>query len=279
MFCIHHNDLDGYASARLVAEYTDNFDKERYFEWDYFGNIPIEKIQKNEKVYIVDCSFSEHTIEILKSIQRITNDIIWIDHHKTTMELIQNHEELGNIKGMRVNDISAAALTYMFLYKQGINEIPLYIRMISDYDTWKYEYGKDTEYFFCYMESMDYKNINDNVWILLKDEHFLRDHILENGKMIKRYIEKKYQVIKNEISYEKDIDGHKALIINSEGNSWLFGEDIEKYDLCVKWIYTGNRYKYTIYSHSNVDASLIASKYGGGGHKAAAGFSSDKQIW
>ena len=46
------------------------------------------------------------------------------------------------------------------------------------------------------------------------------------------------------------------------------------------WVFNGTKYSYSIFSSNlNVDCSKIAEKYSGGGHKGAAGFSSDELLF
>ena len=58
MIIIHHNDLDGRCSAAIVYRYLKkyNYNNEqiKLFEMDYETTFPIDKITKNEKVYILD---------------------------------------------------------------------------------------------------------------------------------------------------------------------------------------------------------------------------------
>ena len=278
MFCIHHDDLDGLAAARVVAEFEKNFDLDRFFKANYTAELPYDKIEKDEKVYIVDYSFSEPQINKLYKLLDITKNIIWIDHHKSSIEAIINHPDLKEIPGLIKDGISGAALTYMYLHNVEYDDIPLYLKYVSDYDCWIYKYGSSTEYFSCYMNSVDI-GITSLIWDLISNEKYFNDIVLREGAAIRRYMTNIYKDIRESYAYEVDVEGHKALVINGNGNSWLFGEAIDKYDLCIRWNYNGERYIYTIFSHSNVDASKIAVKYGGGGHKAAAGYSSVEKIW
>lgn len=71
----------------------------------------------------------------------------------------------------------------------------------------------------------------------------------------------------------------KIPVINSDGNSTLFGDLINEYPCVVRYHYKNGIYTYSIYStKENVDCALMASVYGGGGHKGAAGFQSKKLI-
>ena len=285
MKCFHHNDLDGYCSARIVAVYENDFNSDDFIEVDYKTLLPIDRVSKNEKVYIVDYSISENTYQSLVELLKITNDIIWIDHHVSSIKMLENHRELSVIldnPNSIVNTLysySGAALTYMSLYKKAdYNSIPTYIRFVSDYDTWKYEYGKDTEYFKCGMEMYPYKPF-DEIWEKLEkdiDREDFLSGLIESGRSIRVYLEQNYKFKRSYLSYEVELDGYKCLVVNLDGNSWVFGDEIENqvYDVFILWHYDGEYYSYSLYSSNkrDVDVSKIAENHGGGGHKHASGF-------
>ena len=83
MKCFYHNDADGKCSAfwvKLSAGLTDleNNYKDEFIEMDYSKPFPMDKINKDEMVYIVDFSISP---EEMRSLLKITKDVTWIDHH------------------------------------------------------------------------------------------------------------------------------------------------------------------------------------------------------
>lgn len=283
MKCFHHNDLDGYCSARIVAVYENNFSTDDFIEMSYKNSLPVDRVGKDERVYIVDYSNSENTYQSLLDLLKVTKDIIWIDHHASSLKMIENHSEieviLDNPKSVVDTSYSGAALAYMSLYeKSDFDEIPAYIRFVSDYDTWTYEYGKETEYFKCGMECYSYKPFDD-IWDKLeKDagkEDFLSE-IIESGRSIKRYLEQNYKFKRSYLSYVVDLDGYKCLVMNLDGNSWVFGDEMNNpdYDVFILWSYDGEFYNYSLYSSSNsgIDVSRIAENHGGGGHEHASGF-------
>lgn len=285
MFCIHHNDLDGRAAARVVALVEWNFNPDRYFEADYVKEIPLDKISQDEKVYIVDYSFTEETVETLRKILEITKNVVWIDHHDSSEKLVEKYPEL-QVAGTNINTtVSGAALTYMVLHNAWYQDIPMYLKYISDYDCWYFKYGRKTEYFKCYMDTRDYRPFAE-VWDLLeKASDKVLDSIISQGEIIRRYLDNIYKEILDNFSYVanvEDADGiyHEALVVNYEGNSWVFGDMFNTFDICILWNFDGKNYRYSLYSHdSKVDVSKIAEKYSGGGHTGAAGCISGERIW
>jgi nanoRNase/pAp phosphatase (c-di-AMP/oligoRNAs hydrolase) len=47
------------------------------------------------------------------------------------------------------------------------------------------------------------------------------------------------------------------------------------YPVCIAYVHDGEKFTVSLYS-TTVDVSKIAKKFGGGGHKGAAGFTCDK---
>lgn len=282
MKCFYHNDLDGRCAGSIVAQYENNYNKEDFFEVDYVMELPLDKIQKDEKVYFVDYSFKKDTIWQLEDILQKTDNIIWIDHHTSSLNLEKEMSWLKQIKGIRQDKVSGAGLTYMYLYNCSFDELPYHVKLVSDYDCWIYDYDPDTTNFKLGIETKNYDAL-DNIWIELFDTKeimsIINDVIL-TGMTIKKYIDMdNAQYLKN-YNYESEIAGHRCLVVNKKSNSWIFGDRYNEYPLVMVWVFDGKKYLYSIFSSNpNIDCSKIAESYGGGGHKGAAGFSSDELLF
>ena len=281
MKCFYHNDLDGRCAGSIVAQYENDYNVNNYHEVDYIMDLSpmLNDIVENEKVYFVDYSFTEKTLWVLDSLINKNCDIIWIDHHNSSLELIKAHKELVLINGIRLDGISGAGLTYMYLHNCGFDDIPYHVQLVSDYDCWKFKFEPHTTYFKLGIESEDYDAL-DLVWkelntksSLKKQVNSMLEKIISNGTAIKRYVDKDNEQYRKQFAYESEICGYKALVVNRKTNSWIFGEEINNYPLVCVWVFNGSRYSYSIFSkYNDVDCSKIAESFGGGGHKGAAGF-------
>lgn len=58
----------------------------------------------------------------------------------------------------------------------------------------------------------------------------------------------------------------------------IFNDYRDKYPVCVMYQFTGECWKYSVYTNGQLDASALASVFGGGGHKGAAGFITDSLL-
>lgn len=288
MKCFYHNDMDGRCAGSIVAQFENNYNPEDYFEVDYMMDLTplLNKIEEGEKVYFVDYSFKDNTEWVLEKLWNMNCDIVWCDHHTSSLNLEAQTPRLKNIDGIRRDKISGAALTYMYLYNCEFDDLPYYIKLVSDYDCWIYNFDPDTTYFKIGIETESYDAL-DVIWEVLAgvnisefDTTATLYQIRDKGKIIKDYIDRDNDQYRNQFAYESIIGGNKALVVNRKTNSWIFGDKYNEYPLVCVWAFNGTRYSYSIFSSNpNVDCSKIAESYGGGGHKGAAGFSSDELLF
>lgn len=284
MKCFYHNDIDGKAAGAIVARKTSNYNKENYIMYDYSKPIPTELIEDGETVYFVDLSFSVNSIDKLKEIVEEKHcNLIWCDHHKSSIEILKKYPQYGSIKGIRKEGISGAALTYMHLYECEFDDVPMFLKYISDFDCWQFKL-ENTLFFKYALELTDYDAL-DIIWNRLiraeySEKNDMLDKMIESGKIISKYVEKEYEQYRERYAYESRIDGMKCLVVNRSCNSLIFGDLIKEYPIVAIWAFDGEKYKYSIYSDKpDIDCSKIAEQYGGGGHKSASGFISDKMIF
>ena len=280
MKCFYHNDLDGRCAGSIVAQYKKNYNKDDFFEVDYVMELPIDTIKNGEEVWFVDYSFKSNTRDILANLIARGCHIIWIDHHTSSINLEKDYLWCKDIEGIRQDGISGAALTYMYCYERAFDEIPYYVKLVSDYDCWQYKYEPDTTFFKIGMESNDFDALDD-IWnYLFNKDNEVYDTVLDYGKIIKKYIDSDNTYYREHFSYESEIAGHKCLVVGKKTNSWVFGEKYNEYPLVMVWVFDGIKFTYSIFSsNKEIDCSKIAESYGGGGHKGAAGFSSTELLF
>lgn len=282
----HHNDLDGYAAAAAVfyERYEGVYDPIIQFielSHESTDKEKIETVEEGDIVWLVDYSFSESTLPNLKYILKKANKVYWIDHHNTSIKLVKMYPELVQIDGLVLEGISGAALTYMYI--NGIkpenyeDEVPYFLKIISDYDCWQKKYSQ-SDFFALGMKVTDMRNISSTTYSsLFKDKSMSKsttvDTIVERGLTIRKYLNEEYKFIREHYGYEAIIEDYKCFCVNNEGNSWVFGDLISQYPICILFSFNGESYMVSLYSDDpDVDCSKIAEKFGGGGHRGAAGF-------
>lgn len=283
MKCFHHNDADGWFAAmwvfRLLKEVSEN---DKYISINYNDKFPLDSIEKNETVYIVDFSIP---VEDMTELLKITKNVVWIDHHKTAIEKYADFHE--DIKGIRCDGISGCELTWLYLkvytdggeakdpcevdFRESLELCPMHTRYIGDRDVWAYKFGEDTSYFhsgYQAIEIHDVKSLSEE----MIDADYKISRIIENGKVIESFKKQQRKHVVDNYAYETWFGGFKCLVCNgTDKTSELFGDRFNDYDICAVYNFDGSSYINSLYS-KKVDVGLIAKGLGGGGHKGAAGF-------
>jgi oligoribonuclease NrnB/cAMP/cGMP phosphodiesterase (DHH superfamily) len=93
-----------------------------------------------------------------------------------------------------------------------------------------------------------------------------------------RYRDNYYSKLLNSFGFELEFEGYKAIACNAGAvSSQLFDSVANKYDLLIPFVFDGKKWTVSLYTKRNhIDVAELAKKYGGGGHKQAAGFVCEK---
>jgi len=277
--CFYHNDLDGITSAAIVNK---KFKVKKFIPVGYNLPFPVEKITKKEKVYVVD--YSPDKVEIFEHIHNLTPYFIWIDHHASSIRKFKDFEFLGGKRGS--SDPAACRLTWSFCYPKV--DIPLFVKLVSDFDAWKYRHGDQTKNLIAALDFVEYANLNpesNHFWseVLNNSKSAKKkvDELCIVGERVRASIEKYRKEYAEEYAFEVEFEGLNCIAANRrDGGSLLFQIFKNKnYDAMISFQYCGRSraWTFSIYSTQlHVDCSIIAEKYGGGGHKGAAGFTTSK---
>lgn len=288
MKCFYHTDADGKGAGRMVYEYAnkdDGTDIEEYCPINYGMPFPFEDILPGELIFIVDYSIFP---DEMRKLLAITENVIWIDHHKTAIDRYDDFEY--QIRGLRYDGIAGCMLTFCYLTHMtngGVGEekpfsnkmaddAPEIMKYIGDYDVWTFVYGNDTKCFHLGFETRNFDPLSLN-WE--KCNKFLLKQLIEEGYIILGYrnnLAKKYC---KEYGFETEFEGHKVFAMNLGlcGSEHFKSVNNGKYDIFIGFTFNGEEWSYSMRSEK-VDVSEIAKKYGGGGHVAAAGFSSKELL-
>ena len=297
MKCFYHLDADGKAAGRMVKQYLKHDDPtEQFIPINYgmdFFKLYGEMIP-GETVYIVDYSIDPHEmIKLLSNGMKVT----WIDHHKTAIEKYDGF--IKPIRGIRVDGISGCMLTYLYLTQstdggngpikeitnEGMLEAPRYIHLINDYDLWQFHFANATKDFVMAFNTYDYSP-ESREWAGMERDSEV-DLLIKQGMFMRRYREswaKNYMDFGYEIKWHDVPSGqnfieddvvpvYNCYVVNlGLCNSSYFDSLPEgKYDIYIAFSYKKDHWSISMYSKT-VDVGAICKRYGGGGHKGAAGF-------
>lgn len=274
MKIIHHNDLDGRCAAAIVKKSLVNQEDDgtgfTYIELDYKDEVPIDQVQPGEGVIIVDFSLKPPVMEALL---KVTDKILWIDHHKTAFEYEKVYSK--TILGVRSREAAACKLAWGWFFKD--KPLPEAVELLSDYDNWDWKHGEKTNLFHLGMQTLP-NGPHAQIWeelladTLTAEIEDLHQDIIKRGEVVLGFREEFCETYAQSYGYETVFEGHKCFVLPLyHFGSQAFGDRIDQYPLCISHVFDGNVWTVGLYS-KKIDVSVIAKKHGGGGHKGAAGF-------
>jgi len=168
-------------------------------------------------------------------------------------------------------DHSGAAIAWKYFHPK--KKLPELLRHIEDIDLWKFKLP-DTRELLSFLQLADY---DFKIW-----DKIARD--IQNPKRKKGYLAKGGLIL----FYERKLvdrlvlkatpvkfAGYKTLAVNSPILQSEIGNALTKKmpPIGIVWSEKEGGIRVSLRSNGKADVSKIAVKYGGGGHKAAAGFS------
>ena len=267
VLCLHHNDADGRCSAAIVRRALGPGVMLREMDYELIP-LPWDEIAAAGKIVIVDFSTSLEHMQRMMS----TAEVIWIDHHKTAIEALA---ELSDLPGTRNLDEAACVLTWQFFFPD--QEVPEAVQYIGDRDVWRFAY-EQTAAFGEGLFQEHTQPANDSLWRpLLDGNEEAVSRLVEHGGILHRSRMKQVKRLVKRDAYEAQWEGHRTLAINARGSGEL-GHSMcqEGYEVAYCYIdrYINGRMitKVALFSEA-IDVAEIASRFGGGGHPGAAGFS------
>ncbi|MBZ4644340.1 MAG: phosphoesterase [Deferribacteraceae bacterium] len=261
---VTHNDMDGAGCAVLLKKFLDIADTV-YLNYDEIDGFLIKNYNRYNKIVITDLSPTIETAHFLKNYV----ELFFIDHHMTSLELSKI------IDSYHDTTKSATLLTYEWLQELGcdVKEYKEFAEVVNDYDMWhlKIDNSLVMNMFFSIVgidrfvarflkkPSIDF---DDSEKMLLEIEEESKTKYLDNG-------------LKN-ITFFEDVEKRRFAVIFAEKYNSELGHHILKHtDAKYVFIINAQKKKVSLRSKDDIDVSVIAVGNGGGGHKNAAGFTTD----
>jgi len=279
MKCFYHDDRDGQCCSFWVSRFYHYHPALELISLSTKDKFPIDTIKSGETVYIVDYSIAPDMMkELLKKAF-----VVWIDHHIGAIDDYKNFPH--DIEGIRYNGISGCELTWIYLYKlmdkskeqislmdmeKLRNQVPLMTRLIGDFDTWQWKFGMKTRIFTAGLDTYD-TDPRSEIWTRMVESDDI-SFVEEKGNLIIQYETNQFNKAIKKYAYYTTFEGHKAIACNSTFFTSLLFDGVKNApDLKIVHCHDGVRHKVSLYSDT-VSVVNIAKKYGGNGHKGAAGF-------
>lgn len=285
----HSKDSDGRCGGGVIRYYCEEVLNKEPNMIPFNHGEPmtfIDKIEDSDTVYMVDISLP---LAEMTDLNKRTK-LIWFDHHKTSIE--QNKEL--NIVGETDSNRAGCGIAFDYLLKDKINknvksDVVKLITLISDYDNWNVSKYGDVEYkntpsaVNIYLSSINVNPSSDdgyNNWKELFSKGTINkgdnlNQMLTKGRFLQSYQDKKNAGAVKSDAFEIKFEGKNAIMCFGVHGSQSFDAvyDESKHDMMIA-VSVDKTKKYNISFYStkkNVDVSIIAKKYGGGGHFGASG--------
>ena len=248
MLCIYHlADHDGKGSAAIVGQ---KFKGVEFLGLNHDMEVPVDEIKKHDKIVVCDISLPMDLMFELNE----SKDLTWIDHHVSSIEEYEKKIKEGKneIKGVRQSGTAAIMLTWQYFFPE--KEVPEGVRLLALNDIFDLRDKKVRPFEYAF-QALGVNKPKDKSWRDLFAGKLNVDEMVKKGEAIANMPQ----------GYSEFYDGVKT---------------IKNYDFMCNFFMNGkNSWNLSFYTaKDDVDVSKIASSFGGGGHRKAAGASGLKQL-
>lgn len=270
----HKSDFDGIFCREIARKFLPGAE---LIGWEY--GEPTPAVPPEATLYIMDLSVPD----LMKHPK-----LIWIDHHKTAIEKYP-----ATIPGYRIDGVAACRLAWQWFYyvanhpdspempgkqwfvDRRVTE-PTAVRLAGEYDIWD-KRDPDADLFQHGLRSQELTTVTwESLLGPLSDAEVRL--LLYTGKAVAYAETRKNELIIGNNGFTVQWEGLTLLCCNAGSyNSHLFtaGIRLEHDGLLGFCLRKDGQWSVSLYGvpgKPDVDLSVIATKYGGGGHKQACGF-------
>ncbi len=272
MICFYHSaDLDGKCSAAIVKMAHPEC---VLYRINYGQPFPWQLVKEHANVWMVD-----YGLQPFSDMEKLNEmcHLVWIDHHKTAIaDMEKSSQEFEGIQ-----EEGSGACQWVWRYLHPKIHTPAAIQLLAQYDVWNH----DNPYTLPFQYGMRLEDLDPNdidSWNKVCDNKSgYANEITEKGRIVQEYIKNHSKALCCASAHDIEFEGYKCICINVPLiNSLTFDsiENVDEYDIRVSFYW--KKYQWTVSLYSDkVDCSVIAKKYGGGGHPGASGFQCDELPW
>lgn len=267
----HDRCHDGFAAA--TAAHLTLGDTETTYIGASHGDAPPEI--NGGTVYIVDFGYALPTMQTL--VER-ADKLVWLDHHASMLETSAQLQswlaETGQTdKAHIVLDMDHSGATLAWKHFQPDQPVPRLFRHIEDRDIWRWQLP-ETQGFTSALDDLPFDfALWESLLRQMEDDDTAYFHFVETGLIG----HKKYLKICADIAERAEpivIDGIAGLQVNATGEfasqvGNLLSAKSGTYGLI--WYVKEGKVRMSFRGTKEFNVIPLANKFGGGGHKAAAG--------
>lgn len=269
----------------------------------YVMDLPVDKVFGIE--FPVKQSNTDYGNQLFSAVK---DRLIWIDHHKSSIE---THP--SDIMGYRIDGVAACRLAWQWFtmvdgntsfgdvgnsirsagvlpmiqdFKhRNVNE-PLAVRLAGEYDVW----DKRDPRAELFQHGLRSRELDSVTWAYLFGGSTFAEQVvsdlLESGKVVQFVRDNEYREVITQQGFTVQWEGLTFLACNSHEldiRSHLFTAGIKpEHDALLGFTFNGKDWRVSLYGvpgKPDIDLSVIAKRHGGGGHKQACGFICDSPVW
>jgi hypothetical protein len=292
---VHHSaDFDGIFCREIARKFLP---EAKLIGWD-FGDPSVEIDPDCETLYVMDlpCDrlFGFTWDKEVHDHRFFKGQLIWIDHHKTSIE---THPE--KMPGYRIDGVAACRLAWQWFSvdehnaQNRTNEAlqlglpnkqnfinrevpePWAVRLAGEYDIW----DKRDDAAELFQSGLRSQELTPGVWAELLDQgnNLQVSNLLLQGTFVQFAQREADKSTVKYRSFRAKFEGLNFLCLNTPRcNSLTFQSAVKPFDDALMGLfYDGRKWKVSMYGvphKPEVDLSEIAKRRGGGGHKQACGF-------
>lgn len=269
----HANCPDGFTAAWIARK---ALGPDCEFIPAHYGHEPPDCTGRS--VYILDFSYKR---PVMRQIASQAMKLVVLDHHKTaeselagfTDEFCMRPDLIANPPGSELPliwfDMSKSGAMLAWEHFIG-TQPPWIVKYVQDRDLWQWKLRSSRE---VNAALASYERTFEQ-WDVFETEDWVLPQLITEGVAIERFKNRQIDdACRN--ATEIELAGHKIMAVNSTVNfSEVAGKLAEDRPFGVAWFYRQDGQKqWSLRSRDGgVDVSEIAKKFGGGGHRNAAGF-------
>ncbi len=264
---LYHGDCrDGFSGAWAARE---KFGKGA----DYYGlkygpdnSVALPEGLKNKTVYLID--FCLKGGNQMKQLVENNKNVVVLDHHQDAESFVKMADDY-------VFDNNRSGATIAWSYFHPKKPVPIFLKYVQDLDTWQHRLPHTFEA-SAYVDLYDFDFL---VWDKVAKDFEggkTRSKIFKKGASLLEYENKKIRDLVGKNAESVEFLNYKVLAVNSPNWASKIGNLLcrKQPPFGIVWNKRGNLISVSLRSEKGkFDVSKIAQKFGGGGHKAAAGFS------
>lgn len=232
----------------------------------------------NRDVYLVDFSYKS---EVVEAILPYANKVTLLDHHKSALLDLERLRTSENFNMEHsTSDFSGAMIAWNFVKELAGHKRPepRVLQHVQDYDLWQFRLENTREIMHAVRLREHTMEAWDKVMTVTARGY---QELLKEGTIVQKAFDSYCKnIIATNTREMKMWNGAQVLVTNCPG---MFMSEVgninskgRPYSVCYFDNEDGRKFSLRSTPKIGDDVSVIASKFGGGGHKHAAGFTVER---